>query len=663
FDSNGSSDTVRAVTEVAGPGGADPCPAGPNSSGCMMGERIVEEPFMSSSAEWTIPAELPITRSEGSIPAFAPNTFEIRFTETGSLAYQGFTSGRIVRFPIEIWDIGPVPPGAVNDPSDDRRMAVLAFSDGGSECDFNLDEFALNNGQGPTVSDRLYAYYLAAGSSNEDYESAVNDWIPASEELGIALTGEVRACSNGAVGPFGCNAVDLLSYLPFEMLGNSPVNDLWGWTDPQSGREYALVARVDGLSFVDVTDPLNPQYLGQMPTETFGTAWRDVKVYGNTAYVVADNAGGGGLQLFDLTRLRAVSNPPATFNADLVTGDFIGDAHNIAINEESGFLYGALAGGTCGRNGIAMADLANPLNPVFTGCMTFTDPAVQVHDLHCVNYVGPDLDYAGDEICFTANEQDGLGIANVTNKSNPFEIARADYPLLQYAHQGWLTDDHRYFVMGDELDETGFGINTRALIWDVTDLDDPQLATIWESGTTATDHNLYVEGNVVYAANYASGLRLIDISDISNPREIGFFDTFPFDDAAGFDGAWSAYPFFDSGTVAITSRNEGLILVRLVQGVNVVDAKETPTEYRLAQNYPNPFNPSTAIGFSIPETMPVRLAVFDVLGREVAVLVDAVLPAGSHTVAFDAGDLPSGTYVYRLDSGGFSESRQLSLLR
>ncbi|MBT8400512.1 MAG: hypothetical protein KJO98_08555, partial [Rhodothermia bacterium] len=99
FDSNGSSDTVRAVTEVVGPGGADPCPSGPNSGGCMMGERIVEEPFMSGSGEWTIPAELPITRSEGSIPAFAPNTFEIRFTETGSLAYQGFTSGRIVRFP------------------------------------------------------------------------------------------------------------------------------------------------------------------------------------------------------------------------------------------------------------------------------------------------------------------------------------------------------------------------------------------------------------------------------------------------------------------------------------------------------------------------------------------------------------------------------------
>ena len=88
-----------------------------------------------------------------------------------------------------------------------------------------------------------------------------------------------------------------------------------------------------------------------------------------------------------------------------------------------------------------------------------------------------------------------------------------------------------------------------------------------------------------------------------------------------------------------------------------------PTEYSLAQNYPNPFNPATNFEFAIPHPGLVSLKVFDALGREVAMLVSEVKAPGTYKLRWDAGNLPSGIYFYRLSAGAFSESKKLVLIR
>jgi hypothetical protein len=90
---------------------------------------------------------------------------------------------------------------------------------------------------------------------------------------------------------------------------------------------------------------------------------------------------------------------------------------------------------------------------------------------------------------------------------------------------------------------------------------------------------------------------------------------------------------------------------------------EIPEDYLLAQNYPNPFNPTTAISFSVPTATNIELKVFDVLGREVATLVNEPLAPGSHTVKFDAGRLASGVYHYRLRAGDFVETKKMILMK
>jgi choice-of-anchor B domain-containing protein len=390
-----------------------------------------------------------------------------------------------------------------------------------------------------------------------------------------AISGdEVRCSDEGAAAQFECESVDLLSFLPVAEMGANrgmTTNDVWGWTDPETGREIVLVGMSDQTAFVDVSNPGNPVYIGRLPLTDGAnpSVWRDMKVYRDHMYVVSDGSGQHGMQIFDLTRLRGLDGSnPETFEPDGVY-DRIASAHNIVINEETGFAYsvGSSGGGeTCG-GGLHMIDIRDPGNPTFAGCFQDMTTGRQrtgySHDAQCVVYRGPDEDYQGHEICLGANET-ALSIADVTDKTNPVAIAMATYPNVAYSHQGWLSEDQAYFYMGDELDETGGNVaTTRTLIWDLTDLDDPILAAEYMADTKATDHNLYILGNTMYQSNYKSGLRVLDVSDPENPVPVGHFDTVPYGgDDAQMNGSWSNYPYFESGIVAVTSGSEGLFIVR-----------------------------------------------------------------------------------------------------
>lgn len=385
------------------------------------------------------------------------------------------------------------------------------------------------------------------------------------------LTGDVTPCEEGTAGSYPCDNVDLLAYMPIAAVGggyNVGINDIWGWTDPQTGTEYVLLGRTDGIAFVDVSTPSDPLYIGELPTHSRHSVWRDVKVYENHAFVVSE-ASNHGMQVFDLTNLRDVtaSDGPVTFE-ETAHYDALERAHNLVIDTATGFAYivgGSGYGSTCG-GGLHMVDLEDPTDPSFAGC--FADPSTgragtgYTHDAQCVVYQGPDADYQGREVCFNANET-AVNIADVTNKNEPGTISNANYPQVGYTHQVWLTEGHRYLYVDDELDEgRGYVDRTRTLVFDVTDLDNPELATSYLGETSAIDHNQYIKGNYSYQANYESGLRILDVSAPESPAEVGFFDTYPESDTTSFQGAWSVYPFFDRNFVVVSGIEEGLFVLR-----------------------------------------------------------------------------------------------------
>jgi hypothetical protein len=96
---------------------------------------------------------------------------------------------------------------------------------------------------------------------------------------------------------------------------------------------------------------------------------------------------------------------------------------------------------------------------------------------------------------------------------------------------------------------------------------------------------------------------------------------------------------------------------------DVQSTDQTPNSFSLKQNYPNPFNPSTRIQYQVASNSQVTLKVYDLLGNELAVLVDEFKPAGSHEVEFNASELSSGIYLYKLQAGNFIETKKLMLLK
>lgn len=395
----------------------------------------------------------------------------------------------------------------------------------------------------------------------------------------VPISGTSADCINGmAADTYPCQDVDLLARVTPSQLMGTELNDIWGWTDPATDKEYALVGLRDRVTFVDISTPEEPVVVGTLPEIDSGSKvksalhddedegkdspWRDLKVYNNHAYIVSDGQP-HGLQVFDLTRLRDVDDKILIFEEDVHFTGF-GNAHNIAINEETGYAY--VVGSNQAGGGLYILDLSSPKDPQFVG--THADDTVgrnstgYVHDTQCVIYSGPDSDYSSQEVCFNSSETHFV-IADVSDKNATSTISKATYPGNEYAHQGWLTEDHRYFLLDDELDEHGGNDSTSTYIWNVQDLDSPELVGTYKAPNFSIDHNQYIKGNFSYQANYTVGLRILDLSNISQGdlQEVAFFDTYPSDNSVGFHGAWSNYPFFESGVIIVSDINNGLFIL------------------------------------------------------------------------------------------------------
>ncbi|MFD2529748.1 choice-of-anchor B family protein [Polaribacter marinaquae] len=369
----------------------------------------------------------------------------------------------------------------------------------------------------------------------------------------------IAKCEDGFAGEFPCNDYDLLTHITLDEIAgeNTQGNDSWGWVDPVTNNEYAIVCTNKGTSFIDITNPADAKIIGFLKTRTENSLWRDVKVYNDFAFIVSE-ADNHGMQIFNLNNLRGLVNIPVEFTADRDFTSF-GSAHNIVINEDTGYAYpvGTSRSATY-KGGPLFININNPFKPVNEG--GFEDYA---HDAQAVTYNGPDSDYSGREILIGSNETEVV-IADVTDKQNPVKISSISYSNIGYTHQGWFTEDFRYFILGDELDERDKGLNTRTIVFDFTDLDNPKHHFDYSGPTAAIDHNGYVKDNLFFQASYTAGVRIIDISNIDAKSftEVGFFDTYPENDNTAFNGAWNVYPYLPSGNIIISDINRGLFVIR-----------------------------------------------------------------------------------------------------
>lgn len=395
------------------------------------------------------------------------------------------------------------------------------------------------------------------------YDDSNEGALPSAMQALVEGQQAATLCQGGSAAGYPCKNVDLMSFVAKADMGggSANLNDIWGYSDPQSGAEIAIVGRTSGTSFVDVTAPESPVFLGFLPSHNNGSdSWRDIKVYNDHAFIVADGSGNSshGLQVFDLRTLRNLPSPGQTLS-ETAHMDGFGNAHNIAINEDSGYAY--IVGSNQCSGGLYMVDISDPANPQYAGCFSSDG---YTHDAQCVIYAGPDADYSGREICVGYNE-DTITIVDVTDKFNPLQLSRTLYQGSQYTHQGWFLDgNHSILIMNDELDESRNGHNTTSYIYDVSDLQNPVEIGRYVGPTAAIDHNLYTRDGYIYESNYRAGLRILDAADIASGQlsEVAYFDTIPNSNTAQFSGTWSNYAYFASGNVIMSDIGNGLFTVR-----------------------------------------------------------------------------------------------------
>tara|TARA_B110000046_G_scaffold58805_1_gene65923 strand:- start:5797 stop:8352 length:2556 start_codon:yes stop_codon:yes gene_type:complete len=396
------------------------------------------------------------------------------------------------------------------------------------------------------------------------------------ERLKVAKPATV--CDNGFAGDHACEKMDLLAHVPLSSFSTNPsaANDVWGFYDVNDGKEYAILGLRNGVGVVEVTDPEAPRMVGSVSSQS--TSWRDIKVYqhfnratsrwDSYAYVTADSASVGTM-IIDLRSLPNDISVAASDKSDI-------SAHNVylsnvdysmgvALNGVEPFLH--IAGSN--RNGGAFNTyrLDNPVEPDSVYSNGSSSRANYSHDVSSMVVTDDRKDTqcvaAGPycEIFFDFNE-DNFQIWDKTLNSAPSRLSTTSYPKVSYVHSGWYTEDKQVVLVHDELDEMDYGLNTTVRLFELSDFGSPSLLSTWAGSTGAIDHNGFVRGNRYYMSNYTRGMTVLDISDTSDPKEIGFFDTFPISDNTSFNGAWGVYPYLPSGVVLISDISSGLYVVR-----------------------------------------------------------------------------------------------------
>jgi len=382
----------------------------------------------------------------------------------------------------------------------------------------------------------------------------------------------------------GYALLDQVSSVVFSGTPMLPLNDIWGYNDPISGRSYALIGASNGVHIVDVTVPLSPVsvffYQGSY------SLWRDIKVWNSTLYAVNDNNFGSlfdqfsnvnqsyidpwlqrdGLVIIDLT----YALQPHFFNK---TNQFFYTAHNIQVEFDwtnttapctwcrpLTYVVGHTVPGWSGHDvrsfgGFVVLDLADRLNPVQIGQWNET----YIHDI-VIQYREDEKKYIGyaAAIYSIAGQQKGVYIIDVTDPSNPVTLASymASY---NYTHNSWPTDDGKFLYVTHETE------NAPVTIWNITDLYNvKEIGAIFitPENKNILAHNVLVRGNRLWISYYAMGSAVYDITDPVNPVLIGIYDTSP-DISSGMGGTWGIYPYADNYMVYASDMSNGMYVLNL----------------------------------------------------------------------------------------------------
>lgn len=367
-----------------------------------------------------------------------------------------------------------------------------------------------------------------------------------------SIPGEIVLAGTNGLGSSWDDAgsgVVFVAQIPVNVLGGTGNgSDLWHHVSA-SGREYGIVTTRESVAWVEVTNPNDPVVVHIHPRGAVSSLWGDVKTIGDHAYVDGES---GGTLVFDMS---SIDTGVVEFLGDVGEGS----AHNLVACPELGILA------RCGSNFRMYSVNEDPAVPVLMG----SRPDRYVHDASLLVYpeTGPDTDYRGHLIGFlndgfnNGGTDTGVSIVDFGSPEsiNPAGVllSRITWPNAGYSHQSSASSDLKWLYSNDETSNH----STWQCI-DISDLDAPVLGETQSNGKISNNHNCFFLNGRLYAANYKTGLRVLEV-DGNHLEEIGSFDTYPESDATGYQGCWGVDPFLPSGTILLSDMQHGLFVVQL----------------------------------------------------------------------------------------------------
>jgi len=313
-------------------------------------------------------------------------------------------------------------------------------------------------------------------------------------------------------------------------------NDIWGWVD-STGNEFAIVGLRNGVSCVNVTNPTSP--FEEFFISDIYSIWRDIKTYGNYAYVTTESD--AGLLIIDLTDMTGGTFWHVKDFPNPITGITLHweAAHDIYIDENGvAYIFGASnpAGYPAPANGAIFLNVAtNPTSPTHLGQWN----EQYIHDA----MVRGDTMYAG---CIYAGK---VFIVDVSDKTNPVSLGSQTTPNA-FTHNAWVSDDGNYVFTTDEQSDAYLGA------FDISNLNNIQEVDRIQSnpGSNSIPHNTFVDGNFLITSYYRDGTTVHDITHPNYMIQVGYYDSYA-GSGNGFDGCWGTYPYLPSGNIISSDIN------------------------------------------------------------------------------------------------------------
>jgi choice-of-anchor B domain-containing protein len=344
-------------------------------------------------------------------------------------------------------------------------------------------------------------------------------------------------------------------------------NDLIGWTDPNTGKEYIIMGSIDSTYFFDVSDPRNIQkcaaYDGKVRSIN-----RDYDVYQHYVYCVSDNGDPGAFQIFDLQYL------PDSVHLVLEDTTISTRTHSLCVDSASKRLYFQSGSKGAERYFLLILSLEDPENPVVVG---------ELKDVNC-NRVHEA--YYRNDTAYCSCGYNGFYVYDMTRPDSIIYIGsvKPPYPYNGYNHTSWLNEDGTFLVFTDEV-PIGLPIKLYSINANKKDFD---YETSFNSHPGATPHNVIWLGNQLWTSAYEDGMVLWDMTNPFAPKIEAFYDTYPQNAEGsylGLTGCWGVYPFFKSGNIAASDMRNGLFMLQYDQTLGLAEPNRQELITKL---YPNP---------------------------------------------------------------------------